>query len=89
MPQPPRSDIDDPGVARVARASKRAASHRHAEVVMLEPTERRHRAVEILVEGVLRLLARDRVIEPATEPGDDPDRPATTFRLPAPAAEAK
>lgn len=56
---------------------------------MLEPTERRHRAVEILVEGVLRLLARERVIEPATEPGDDPDRPATTFRLPAPVAESK
>lgn len=57
---------------------------------MLEPTERRQKAVDILVEGVLRLLARDRVIEPATEPGDDADRPATTFRFPStPPAESK
>ncbi len=86
----PRSAIDDLGVAKLARAPRRAASYRHAEVLLLEPTERRHRAVEILVEGVLRLLARDRVIEPATEPGDDPERPATTFRFPLSApAESK
>ena len=63
MPRNPRSDCDDLGVAKLARAPRRAASYRHAEVLMLEPTERRHRAVEILVEGVLRLLARDRVID--------------------------
>lgn len=57
---------------------------------MLEPTERRQRATEILVEGVLRLLARERVIEPATEPGDDLDRPVFTFRRPAaPPVESK
>ncbi len=68
----------------MATGSKRAATYRHAEVQMLSATERRHRAVVILVEGVLRLLARERVLEPATEPGDDPSRPATTFRRPPP-----
>jgi len=49
-------------------------------VRLLSEDERRSRALDILADGVLRLLARDGVVAPAAEPGDALDAPVHLFR---------
>ncbi|MFH1464643.1 MAG: hypothetical protein ABIO70_09675 [Pseudomonadota bacterium] len=53
--------------SRGGNKASRGAAGRHHEILTMTTEERRDRAADILAEGVLRLLARERVIQCETE----------------------